>query len=674
MSAPTVFLSYASQDADAARRICDALRAAGLEVWFDQSELRGGDAWDASIRKQIKECSLFVPLISGNTNAREEGYFRLEWKLAVDRSHLMADDKTFFVPVILGDTLEPTARVPDAFRARQWSRLYDEQAIAAFAKRAVKLIAGSASFDGGTRTGATHNASPLSEALPRNAAPVLEFGVSAPVKKADDTPSIAVLAFANRSASADDEYFSDGLADELLNVLAKIKGLRVIARTSSFAFKGKSDDVATIGAKLNVATLLEGSVRKSGNRVRIGVQLVQVSDSAHLWSETYDRTLDDIFAVQDEIAQAVVTELRAALLGNVSGVSSDVSTSVIGSTSHLLVAQTVATAQAAATFGRTSNSEAHRLRLQGRSLFLRSSYDDRRAAIPLFERAAAIDPSYAGAWADLSFALYWLSASAGAGKTPVAHDYWQGYKAAQSAADRASALEPNLPEALLARATIARIVDLNQRDALQWVRQAVQLAPSDVLILRGAATLIGDNGYLDEALGLARRALELDPISLQSYATAAALEAEVGNLAEAESLFRIGCTMATPELFFPRFGLFVLLLTERRFDECEAMLPQWSIALHRDLPGAMLAWAKGDIVASNAMLDRIKYAAAALACYQIAQAHAYRHEADETFTWLEKCIELRDAGVFNVKTDQLFDFLHNDPRWLPIMRTLGFEG
>ena len=111
-----IFLSYASQDADAARRICDALRAAGLEVWFDQSELRGGDAWDASIRKQIKECALFVPVISANTNAREEGYFRLEWKLAVDRSHLMAEDKTFFVPVILGDISEPTARVPDAFR------------------------------------------------------------------------------------------------------------------------------------------------------------------------------------------------------------------------------------------------------------------------------------------------------------------------------------------------------------------------------------------------------------------------------------------------------------------------------------------------------------------------------------------------------------------------------
>lgn len=140
-----IFLSYASQDADAARRICDALRAAGLEVWFDQSELRGGDAWDQSIRKQIKECTLFVPIISANTDSRPEGYFRLEWKLAVDRSHLMADDQPFFVPVILGDIAEPTARVPEKFRERQWTRLNDEASITAFADRVAKLLGGGGS-------------------------------------------------------------------------------------------------------------------------------------------------------------------------------------------------------------------------------------------------------------------------------------------------------------------------------------------------------------------------------------------------------------------------------------------------------------------------------------------------------------------------------------------------
>ncbi|MDI1335858.1 MAG: toll/interleukin-1 receptor domain-containing protein, partial [Lacunisphaera sp.] len=133
--AKAVFLSYASQDAEAAKRICDALRAAGVEVWFDQSELRGGDAWDAMIRKRIKECALFVPVISANTNARAEGYFRLEWKLAVDRSHLMADDAAFLFPVVIGDLTDATARVPDKFRDVQWTRLRPDETPAELAGR-----------------------------------------------------------------------------------------------------------------------------------------------------------------------------------------------------------------------------------------------------------------------------------------------------------------------------------------------------------------------------------------------------------------------------------------------------------------------------------------------------------------------------------------------------------
>ena len=215
--------------------------------------------------------------------------------------------------------------------------------------------------------------------------------------KSDATPSIAVLAFANCSASADDEYFSDGLADELLNVLAKIKGVRVAARTSSFQFKGRNEDIGEIGRKLNVAHVLEGSVRKSGNRARISVQLVKVADGYHPWSETYDRTLDDIFAVQDDIAQSAVNELRTALLGNAHSNSVKLEDAFV----------TVATA---ATFGRRKNSEAHRLRMQGRSLFQRPDYQDRLAAVPLFERAVELEPNYAGAWADLSFALNWRRA------------------------------------------------------------------------------------------------------------------------------------------------------------------------------------------------------------------------------------------------------------------------
>ena len=152
-SAPkAVFLSYASQDAEAARRICDALRATGVEVWFDQSELRGGDAWDASIRRQIKECALFVPVISANTQSRSEGYFRLEWKLAVDRSHLMADDQAFLLPVVIDATLDANARVPDKFRDVQWTRLPAGEASAAFAEHVHRLLSGRCCASSGRAT------------------------------------------------------------------------------------------------------------------------------------------------------------------------------------------------------------------------------------------------------------------------------------------------------------------------------------------------------------------------------------------------------------------------------------------------------------------------------------------------------------------------------------------
>ena len=661
MTSQAIFLSYASQDADAARRICEALRAAGLEVWFDRSELRGGDAWDASIRKQIKECSQFVPIISDNTNAREEGYFRLEWKLAVDRSHLMADNKAFFFPVILGDVTEPLALVPDKFRERQWTRLQspitDDAATRAFAERIARIFGTKPTAAVATTSrpvrpeplvglAALHHhvetekrASLLNDPLMTN------VGASSPPAV---TPSIAVLAFANRSASADDEYFSDGLADELLSVLATIKGLRVSARASSFQFKGKSTSPVEIGRALKVGHLLDGSVRKSGNRARIAVQLVDTASGDQHWAETFDRTLDDIFAVQDEIAQAVANELRVKLLAP-------------------------AASPDTASLGRTTSSEAHRERMQGKALFQRGGYRDRAAAVAYFERAVELDPNYAGAWADLSFALYWRSASGGASGNPeTAHDYLPDFYAARDAVARATAIEPNLPEALLTQSALKRILDWNQSDAIDLVRRAARLAPNDALILGGAAGVLADEGVFDEAAAYARRAIEIDPISSRTYSTLARVEAGRGHFAEAEALYQQALALSNSDAFFPRFLLFLMRIKRGRLDECAAMLEEWSVPLHRALPAAIIEWARGDTRSSNESLDSVKRDAPVLACFQIAQVHAYRQEAEPTLEWLKRCIEARDPGVFNVKTDWLFQFLRDDPRYAALLKRLGF--
>ena len=279
MTDPTraVFLSYASQDAEAARRICDALRTVGIEVWFDQTELRGGDAWDRQIRKQIHDCALFIPIISAETQARGEGYFRLEWKLAVERTHLMSDRVAFLVPVVIDGTGDAQADVPEAFRAMQWTRLPGGQTPPAFVTRIAQLLSPSelqtpapARPSAGWAPSANFPAprastSRGSRLVPLLIAAVLLLGVgyfawdkfvlskhsaaplpAASARSAIPEKSIAVLPFADMSEKKDQEYFSDGLTEEMIDLLDQVPDLRVAARTSAFSFKGKEATIPEI--------------------------------------------------------------------------------------------------------------------------------------------------------------------------------------------------------------------------------------------------------------------------------------------------------------------------------------------------------------------------------------------------------------------------------------------
>ena len=630
-----IFLSYSSDDADAARRICGALRAAGLEVWFDQSELRGGDAWDALIRKQIKECALFVPIISASTQAREEGYFRLEWKLAVDRSHLMADDKTFFLPVVIDDTTEPAARVPDKFRERQWTRLIEDQAVTKFVQRIAKLLVGSGSPD----------------EMPLKTAPVLASSpVAAAPAKAGDTPSIAVLAFANRSASADDEYFSDGLADELLNVLAKIKGLRVVARTSSFAFKGKSDDIATIGAKLNVATLLEGSVRKSGNRVRISVQLVKVADSAHLWSETYDRTLDDIFAVQDDIAQAVVQALRVTLMGSTHDVAS---------------ASSVRAEIANAAKGRTDNGEAHRLLLQARFLISRAGPTDLEKGIDYARHALAIDPAFALAWTWLARGLTFAAAF---GSALVI----EANEEARAAAENAIALEPDLVDAHVALVWHKYFYEWDWPGAVAAAQRALTLGPDDVGALASAAMVYTALGQNETSLTYAEHAVDLDPLNPTSWREMAQTLAAMRKLTEGEAAWRKVLELS-PNSLNVRARFSILLERQGRHAEAVAMAQSEAADFGRWNALGILYALEGNIDEADKVLKLLIDNFADSAAVQIAMNYAARKDADRAFLWLDRAYAQRDSGLAFMKSSWIYESLYADPRWIAFLKKMGLQ-
>jgi len=641
-----IFLSYASQDADSARRICDALRAAGLEVWFDQSELRGGDAWDASIRKQIKECALFVPMISSNTQAREEGYFRFEWKLAVDRSHLMADNKAFFFPIVIDDTFEAAAKVPDRFRERQWTRVTSDQTTEAFATRIAKVIDGSASS--GTNAA---SAPPTLASSPGI--------IATATTKADDTPSVAVLAFANLSASADDEYFSDGLADELLNVLAKIKGLRVAARTSAFSFKGKQTTVEEIARVLNVATVLDGSVRKSGNRVRISVQLIKAKDGFQLWSESYDRMLEDIFAVQDDIAQAVVTRLRGALLGQ----------SETGNEPEAVAA--IAKEIAETNAHRGDNTEVQRLLLEARFLLQQRTTESIARGIGLCEQALVLEPDNANTHAELSTGRLFVTMYTGQQRRDTTTKLRLMHRAKEHA-ELALAINPNVAYAYKALGYVAWLTEHDAAARIEAHERALAVAPDEPEILRLASLWRIDFGRFDEAHALLERAKKLDPLSALIPGTETIL-ARFARRTDESITFAKRALELNPDLAWAFHHLAYAAWIAGQHD-----LAAESFARTAELQGnvefasrcrqryAEAGWETflRAIIADRSGLYFGDYTAAA--------AFAALGDFDAAFAALDECVANYNQAIGGIKFDPVLDPLRADPRYAALIVRLGF--
>ncbi len=468
----------------------------------------------------------------------------------------------------------------------------------------------------------------------------------APVK----LPSIAVMPFVNRSASADDEYFSDGLADELLNVFSKIKGLRVIARSSTFTFKGRPATAAEIGRALDVATLLEGSVRKSGDRVRISVQLVDVADSSHRWSETYDRTLDDIFAVQDDIARSVVKELRAVLLGE----HADPDAS---GAAHAEVA--------AAAVGRGRNPEAHRLYLQGRYLYSRIANADLAAGIEMLKRAVALDPEHALAWATLGQAYPW---AAGTGlMTPA-----EGMERGRDAANRALAIEPNLAEGHTALGLVQHWYDHDWSGAEASFARALELAPMSADALQAAGMLDFCLGRHERALAILRRSIDADPLSMIGPSYVARILFSEGRLAEAEAELRAILARSTSPS--REHAVLALVLadqgrTEEALAEANAETAEWA----KLWALAIVHWRLGMKAASDQALAELEHKHHDSSAFQVAQVRAVRGEHDAAFEWLERACEARDAGVALARVTRLLSGLHGDPRWPAFMKRIGLE-
>lgn len=462
--------------------------------------------------------------------------------------------------------------------------------------------------------------------------------------------TIAVLPFLNMSRDEDGDYFSDGLAEELLNVLSKIRGLRVAARTSAFSFKGKKATIAEIGRALNVASVLEGSIRIAGNRVRIAVQLVKVSDGYHLWSETYDRMMDDIFAIQDDIAQSVVEELRTRLLGEEPG-------SRISAMVEHEVAEAVK--------GRADDPEAQRLMLLGRYFLDRTTPEDAAKAVAYFQEALDLDADYALGWAELGRAY-----SVQAGKAWVAVD--EGYAGSREATQRALALEPDLAEGHATLGRIQAAYDWDLRGAMDSYQKALELAPGSPLVLDGASVLKFKLGKFDEALELSRRVLAQDPLSSAIWHNLGLICHAANLLDESETAFRRAMELSPQRQLTPAM-LALVLLDKGLNDEALANADKEPDDFWKLWAQAIVLHAMGRKAESDSALAALTGEHADGDAYQIAEVYSMRGETDAAFEWLETAVAERDPGVTHTKADPRFRPLHDDPRWAALLNKIGFE-
>ena len=463
------------------------------------------------------------------------------------------------------------------------------------------------------------------------------------------SPSIAVLPFVNLSHDEANEYFADGLAEELLNVLARIRGLRVASRTSAFFFKGKNVGIPTVAHRLGVATILEGSVRRSGQRIRITAQLIDAASDSHLWSQVYDRTLDDIFSVQSDIANSVVVELRAALLGERAG---GAGTSV------------EAEVRAAAT-GRSADPEAYRLYLQGRFYVLRITEADVARGVGFYRQALDVDPAFALAWSGLSRAYH---AQAGRGWLPVT----VGMEQARDAAQRALALAPGLPEGHIALAWVLADYDWDWKSAQGELERALALAPGDGDAHRASASLAMQLGLGEESIALARRAVALDPLSKPARVVLGDCCMRAGHLDEAVASLQFALDLA-PNAGITHYILSCARLLQGRAAEALNEAEREPIPYLRLLCVALAQHTLGDTAASDAALRRLTDEFGEAVAFQIAAAHTWRGEIDAAFGWLEHAYAERDPGLGESVAYPLLRALHGDRRWHALMHKMGFE-
>jgi TolB-like protein/cytochrome c-type biogenesis protein CcmH/NrfG len=475
--------------------------------------------------------------------------------------------------------------------------------------------------------------------LGRYTARTLTPQLSRPAVAVNPQKSIAVLPLVNTSGDPSNEYFSDGLSEELIAVLAKIPDLKVIGRSSSFLFKGKSDDSKAIGEKLGVAHLIEGSVRKQGDRVRIVAELINAADGRSLWSETYDRELKDVFAVQNEIATAVADQMKVKLLGQ--------------------------SARPAASAS-TQDPAAHNAVLQSDFYFQQQTAESVRKSISFLQEAVRLDPNYALAYAKLSQAWRQYAASFAIDDAPKAYDE------ARQAADKAVSLAPDLPEVRMTVGLLAMNPGLDFPAAEKEFRQVLQSSPNNAVAKNGLTLSLLAQGRLTEAEETCREALSLDPLLTTLWYNLGRIMAGTGRYKEAEEACRKGLELQPGASRFHTY-LATLDILQNRPAQAMANAQLENEGFWRDFAIAMVQQAHGDRSVADAALKDFIARDSKGGEFQLAVLYAIRKEPNEMFKWLDTAYATRDSGMVQLAITPFFIPYRDDPRFTALCQKLNVQ-
>lgn len=460
----------------------------------------------------------------------------------------------------------------------------------------------------------------LVDKFTRDSAQVVDFG----------DRSIAVMAFADMSPKQDHEYFSDGISEELLNLLAKIPELKVISRTSSFSYKGKDSKATEIGKELKVSHILEGSIRKAGNMIRVTAQLINTSDGAHVWSHTFDRELDSIFKIQDEIAAEVGKELKLSLIGQ-----------PLKSTSI--------------------DPEAYNLYLQASHLVKQNTKDAYIEAETKVKASIALDSTYASSWRLLA-GIYDTGTYNFSIREPV-----EGVPLGLNAAHKAIELDP---DSGYSYATMASLQELNWdfEESAKNMNKALTLIPNDGII-KGTAALM-TFGDLEKAIDLINEAIEIDPLVYSNYFNLGHTNYRLNRLEEAEAAFK------TFELYYPNWEIYHYMmakirLAQGRNDEALAEIEQEKHEFFSLYGRNFILYAMDRRTEADTLFAEFleKYGATDMA--NVADLYAFRGDYDQSFEWLNKSLEAKDPVLIEALTYPSFKPMHSDPRWGEFINKIG---